>query len=170
MDLVRSALAHAGEGQAAGDDRYMVHVVTHLDTGAVNFMDGRRLHPARAATLTCDASRVVHTFSESGEPLNVGRKSRDWSTAQRRAVAVRDGGHCRFVGCQNIHYDIHHIRPWEAGGATDVDNGCCVCPRHHHMIHRGYGVEGDPNGELRQYRPDGTYLGATYPIRRLVGV
>jgi hypothetical protein len=28
MDLVRTAPAHAGEGQAAGDDRYLVHLLT----------------------------------------------------------------------------------------------------------------------------------------------
>jgi hypothetical protein len=23
---------------------------------------------------------------------------------------VRDGGHCRFPGCQFSHYDIHHMQ------------------------------------------------------------
>jgi hypothetical protein len=31
------------------------------------------------------------------------------------------------------------------------------------MLHHGYRLEGDPNRQLRLYRPDGTYLGATYP-------
>jgi hypothetical protein len=31
------------------------------------------------------------------------------------------------------------------------------------MLHHGYSLEGDPNHQLRFYRPDGTYLGATYP-------
>jgi hypothetical protein len=33
------------------------------------------------------------------------------------------------------------------------------------MLHRGYRVEGDPNRELRFYRPDGTYLGSTHPAQ-----
>jgi hypothetical protein len=33
------------------------------------------------------------------------------------------------------------------------------------MLHSGYCVDGDPNGELRLYRPDGTYLASTYPSR-----
>jgi hypothetical protein len=57
------------------------------------------------------------------------------------------------------------MRPWEAGGATDVDNGFCACRRHHRMIHRGFRVEGDPNDELRFSRPDGTFMGSTYPAQ-----
>ncbi len=95
----------------------------------------------------------------------LGRKTREWNTAQRRAISVRDGGHCRFVGCQFSHYDIHHIQPWEDDGPTDIDNGCCQCRRHHRMLHHQYRTQGDPNGELRFYRPDGTYIGSTYPAR-----
>jgi Domain of unknown function (DUF222)/HNH endonuclease len=165
MDLVRTALAHANDGQAAGDDRYMVHVVARQEGASLSFMDGTPLEPADAAMITCDASTVPHTVTDVGEPLNLGRKTREWTTAQRRAISVRDGGHCRFVGCGFRHYDVHHMRPWEEGGATDIHNGMCVCRRHHRMIHRGFRVEGDPNGELRFYRPDGTYLGSTYPAQ-----
>ena len=172
MDLVRTALIHAGDGSAAGDDRDLVHVVSRVNEPGLALLDGTPLHPALAGTLGCDASRVTHTVSESGEPLNLGRKTRNWSTAQRRAITVRDGGHCRFVGCYNTHVDIHHIQPWEDGGKTDIDNGACECRRHHLMIHRGYRVEGDPNHELHYHRPDGSYLGSTTPAcsRQLVGV
>src|SRR5579872_2981534 len=37
------------------------------------------------------------------------------------------------------------------------------------MLHRGYRMAGDPNGELRFYRPDGSYLGASYPVAARVG-
>ena len=70
---------------------------------------------------------------------------------------------CRFVGCQFFHYDIHHIQGLEDYGPTDINNGCCQCRRHHRMLHHQYRTEGDPNGELRFYRPDGTYIGSTYP-------
>jgi hypothetical protein len=48
-------------------------------------------------------------------------------------MSMRDGGHCRFVGCAFTHYDIDHMRAWEAGGATDIDNGFCGCGRHHRI-------------------------------------
>jgi hypothetical protein len=163
MDLVRTALAHADGGQAAGDDRYLVHVVARPDGPDLSFLDGRPLEPADAAMIMCDPSTVNHTVTDDGEPLNLGRKTKAWNTAQRRAITVRDGGHCRFPGCDFIHCEIHHLRPWENGGETNVGNGCLECPRHHHLIHRGFRVEGDPNGELRFRRSDGTYLGATHP-------
>lgn len=163
MDLVRTAVEHADGGHAAGDDRYLVHLVRHQDGVGVAMLDGRPLHPTDAAMVACDTSVVVHTVTEGGEPLRLGRKTREWNTAQRRAISVRDGGHCRFVACQFAHYDIHHIQPWEQDGTTDIDNGACQCRRHHHMIHAGYRMQGDPNGELRYYRPDGTYIGSTYP-------
>jgi hypothetical protein len=163
MDLVRTALAHAHNGDAAGDDRYLVHLVSRHNGHRLTKLDGAPLHPADAAMVTCDASTVTHTVTDEGEPLHLGRKTRDWSTAQRRAISVRDGGHCRFVGCSFHHYDIHHLHFWEDGGLTDIDNGACQCRRHHRMLHRGYRVEGDPNGELRFYRPDGSYLGSTHP-------
>jgi hypothetical protein len=164
MDLVRTALNHADGGRAAGDDRYMVHVVARHEDGRVSFPNGSPLHPGDAAMVMCDASTVNHTVTEAGEPLNLGRKTREWNTAQRRAITVRDGGHCRFPGCEFRHCEIHHMRPWENGGATNIGNGYLDCPRHHHMNHHGYRVEGDPNGELRFYRPDGTYLDSTYPV------
>lgn len=170
MDMVHTAIEHADGGRAKGDDRYMVHLVRTQQT--VTHIDGRPVHPGDAAMIACDCSTVTHTVDPDGEPLRLGRRSREWSTAQRRAVAVRDGGHCRFVGCRNRIYDLHHIQPWQSGGPTDIDNVCCQCRRHHRMIHHGYTAEGDPNHELRFYRPDGTYIGSTHPAaaRLLVGV
>jgi hypothetical protein len=161
MDLVRTALAHADTGPAAGADRYLVHTIRHLDR--FTFLDGRPLDPGDAAVISCDSSSVAHTTTPDGEPLNLGRKTRDWNTAQRRAIAVRDGGQCRFVGCTNHFYDIHHLKEWEHDGPTDIDNGCCQCRRHHRMLHHGYTVQGNPNRQLDFYRPDGTHIGTTHP-------
>ena len=82
--------------RAAGDDRYMVHVVTRNDGRSYEFLNGAPVHPSDAASVRCDCSSVAHLIAGSGEPLNLGRKTREWSTAQRRAISVRDGGHCRF--------------------------------------------------------------------------
>jgi hypothetical protein len=95
MDLVRTALAHADGGHAAGDDRYLVHIVTRDGGRSFSQLDGTPLHPTDAATITCDTSTVTHTLNDNGEPLNLGRKTREWSTAQRRTISVRDGGQCR---------------------------------------------------------------------------
>jgi hypothetical protein len=63
-------------------------------------------------------------------------------------------------------------RPLRRADAPMVGCDSCQCRRHHRMIHAGYRMGGDPNGELRYYRPDGTYIGSTYPAhtRQLAGV
>ena len=31
--------------------------------------------------------------------------------------------------------EIHHLKPWEKGGLTDLDNLVPLCSYHHHLIH-----------------------------------
>jgi len=157
MDLVRTGLAHAGDGHAPGADRYLVHLVQRA--GATELLDGTPVDTATADRLACDASRVVHLIAEDGEPLYLGRRTRDWTTAQRRAITVRDRGHCRFPGCQRRHVDIHHLRWWTQGGATDIDNGVLICPHHHTLLHQGFTATGDANHSVTFHRPNGTVLG-----------
>jgi len=165
MDMVAGALVGADGGGAAGDDRYLVHVVRTFERPEMALADGSPLPAVDGLAIGCDCSMVEHTVGVGGEPLSVGRRTRSWNTSQRRAIRVRDGGHCRFPGCAHRFVDIHHLQPWERGGATDVANGCYQCRRHHRMLHSGYRADGDPNAELRFYRPDGSYLGSTYPSR-----
>ena len=162
MDLVSAGLGAADGGHVVGADRYLVHFVTRDGGETMTLPDGRPVVPEDAGAVDCDSSSVNHSVDERGELLSLGRKTRNWSTAQRRAIRVRDAGRCRFPGCQYTYVDIHHIQPWDQGGDTDVANGCYQCRRHHRMIHAGYRVEGDPNGELRFYRPGGSYIGSTY--------
>ncbi|MGI8752367.1 MAG: DUF222 domain-containing protein [Acidimicrobiales bacterium] len=164
MDMVRVGLAHVDDGQAAGDDRYLVHVIAGPD--GASLVDGTPLHPATAATVGCDAAHVTHTVGEGGELLALGRKTRKWSTAQRRATMVRDGGTCRFPGCWRRRADLHHQQFWTDGGRTDIDNGFLVCRRHHALLHNGYRAIGNPNIRLRFHRPDGTPIGTTTPRSR----
>ena len=52
-----------------------------------------------------------------------------WSTAIPRA---------RCPGCgatRGLH--AHHIRHWEDGGPTELDNLVLLCPYHHRLHHRG---------------------------------
>ena len=81
------------------------------------------------ADLLLDASREV---------LYVGRTERVVPPRLRRALEARDR-HCRFPGCRahvrRCH--AHHVREWENGGATDLDNTLLICVRHHHAVHEG---------------------------------
>jgi hypothetical protein len=162
MELVRTALAHAREGRTAGDDRYMLHMIQFADQ--MQTLDGTPIDPNIAEMISCDTSRVVHLLGPGWEPLALGRRTREWSTAQRRAIMIRDGGQCRIPGCNRRHCDVHHHHPWEHGGPTDVASAYLGCDRHHTLIHSGaIKVTGDPNGELHFYRADGTYIGTTRP-------
>ena len=163
MDLARTALAHADAGHAAGDDRYLVHLVTRNGGRSLTRLDGRPLHPADAEMITCDAATVTHTVTHDGEPLHLGRKTREWNTAQRRAITVRDGGHCRFVGCHFTHSTSTTSTPGTPEATPTSTTASAPAPATTACSTTATSVQGDPNSQLHFYRPDGTHLGSTHP-------
>lgn len=89
----------------------------------------------------CDLTRILHT--SSGKPLDVGRTQRLFTPAQNAALIARDR-HCIFPGCTRppAWTESHHITGWQHGGKTDVDDGCLLCPSHHHDVHhQGHQIE-----------------------------
>lgn len=70
--------------------------------------------------------------------LYVGRSKRTVTPAQRRALEARDR-HCIVPGCRahprRCH--AHHVREWENGGSTDLENLALLCVRHHISVHEG---------------------------------
>ncbi|MCU1582080.1 MAG: endonuclease, partial [Microbacteriaceae bacterium] len=93
-----------------------------------------------AQELSCDAELRLMRLGDHGEVLSLGlslgRTRRLFSSDQRLALTVRDGGcvwpHC---GAPPAWCDAHHAIPWSSGGPTDVSNGVLLCPAHHHMLH-----------------------------------
>jgi hypothetical protein len=88
---------------------------------------------------SCQGGTVAEALLEtSREVLYVGRAERVVPPRLRRALEVRDR-HCRFPGCRahvrRCH--AHHVREWEMGGGTDLDNTVLLCVRHHHAVHEG---------------------------------
>ncbi|MCM3655701.1 HNH endonuclease [Agromyces mediolanus] len=70
-------------------------------------------------------------------PLRLGRSARLFTTAQKLALAERDGG-CAWPGCRRppSHTEAHHIAWWgRDAGTTDLDNGILLCSHHHHRVH-----------------------------------
>jgi hypothetical protein len=126
-----AALAHAGDGRAAGE-RYqvVVHVdessLAHDDGGGCELEDGSAVAAETARRLACDASLVRN-----------GRKTRAVPPAMRRALRSRDRG-CRFPGCENRRFlDAHHVHHWARGGPTRMENLLLLCRRHHRLVHEG---------------------------------
>jgi hypothetical protein len=99
------------------------------------------LTPVSAATareITCDGGVQLQIHSDKGQILWEGYRERYFTPAQRRALAVRDGG-CVGPGClaPPSWCHAHHVIEWEHGGRTDVDNGALLCAFHHHQLHAG---------------------------------
>ena len=86
-----------------------------------------------------NAEIIPEVLGGDSEVLDLGTRQRLFSRAQRLAITERDGG-CAFPGCESppTHTEAHHIKWWNEGGLTNLDNAVTVCSRHHHDIHRDH--------------------------------
>jgi Domain of unknown function (DUF222)/HNH endonuclease len=124
--------------------------------------DGTEVSAGELRRLVCDAGFVPVVLGGKSEILDLGRMRRLASPALRHAVGLRDG-HCAFPGCEvPLHRcELHHVRPWQDGGPTRLNNLVALCVRHHHLCEPAP-PEVDANGYARppdQWRirmgPDG---------------
>ncbi|HET8929492.1 MAG TPA: DUF222 domain-containing protein [Acidimicrobiales bacterium] len=99
--------------------------------------DGTPMRQAAADVWGCDPEVWAVMVNEMGIPVDVGYTKRLATIAQRRAIAVRDGG-CIFPGCDApIDWcDHHHVLDWHRGGPTDLSNLVALCRHHHGVTHR----------------------------------
>ena len=119
---------------------------TRCDIGGVGG-GGGILSKAAVERILCDSAAgyavIRRPFArdlahQASEVLDLGRRTREPSAAQRRAVQLRDE-RCQYPGCRApvSWCDIHHLDPWEHGGATDLGNHTALCRRHHVTVHEG---------------------------------
>ena len=97
----------------------------------------------------CEGGTIGVLFDDDGK-IDVGREQRIFTTRQRTALGVRDGG-CRYPGCDKppSWCEAHHIDFWARDvGKTDIENGILLCRYHHMLIH---------NNDWEILRRDGTY-------------
>jgi hypothetical protein len=124
--------------------------------------EGTEVSVGELRRLACDAGFIPVVLGGASEILDLGRTRRLASPALRQAVGLRDG-HCAFPGCEVPVYrcELHHIRPWQDGGPTSLDNLVALCVRHHHLCEPAPpGVDADgyarPPDQWRiRMRPDG---------------
>jgi uncharacterized protein DUF222/HNH endonuclease len=82
----------------------------------------------------CDVSRVI--MAGKSEILDLGRATRNPTTAQWKALVLRDQ-HCQAPGCDRppSQCQAHHIWHWTRGGPTDLENLKLYCTHHHRQEH-----------------------------------
>ena len=98
--------------------------------------DGAPIPAEVAQRLACDGNITSVVVNSHGTALAVGRTTRHATPKQRRALA-QQYRNCAIENCDIPYHrtEIHHIKPWEQGGPTDLSNLLPVCSRHHHLIH-----------------------------------
>ena len=100
-----------------------------LDTGEV-------ISAGAARRLACEAGVIPMVLGGTSEVLDVGRRRRFHTRAQRLAIAQRDKT-CVVGGCDAppSRCHVHHVIPWSQGGGTSVKDGRLYCSAHHAMVH-----------------------------------
>jgi hypothetical protein len=157
--LVQLASQSLGSDADADRATVVVHVsgdalLTGVGSGEIE--DGPGLSIETVRRLSCDGRVEVVAEDGAGSIVGIGRARRTIPSWMSRTLSRRDQG-CRFPGCHHRRWvHGHHIQFWSDGGPTDLDNLITLCPFHHRMVHeQGWGIGGNPNGQVRWIRPDG---------------
>lgn len=104
---------------------------------AASLDTGGRISGGEARRLACREGIIPVVLGGPSLPLDVGRRRRFHTEAQRIAMGIRDGG-CTADGCDarpGMTEAHHDEMPWSRGGGTSVAKGRLLCPPHHRRIH-----------------------------------
>jgi hypothetical protein len=95
--------------------------------------NGTVLTPGELLPLLTEADVERAVFDPQGRVIDLGRRSRLFVGATRRAVELRDQ-ECTEDACDQRadRCDVdHYPTPWAEGGETNQNNGRLRCPTHH---------------------------------------
>ena len=115
----------------------------------VTTTSGEQMTAGQARRLACTAGLLPAVLGGNSEILDLGRQSRLFTTAQRKALEIRHRT-CTETDCTMpaAFTEAHHKNPWTHGGQTNLDDGTLLCSFHHHRAHH-------PHWETR-YHPNGS--------------
>ena len=117
--------------------------------------DGTTITAAEVRRLACQSGIIPAVLGGKSQPLDLGRRRRLFSAAQRTAMALQHPT-CRAEGCTvpSTWCEAHHWKaPWSQDGRTDLADGKLLCSWHHHRAHdRSYDTRHLPDGGVRFHR------------------
>lgn len=104
--------------------------------------------PSWIAAVLAERGPISAMVVANGVPVFATQPVRFATARQRRALLVRDR-HCRYPGCTCARGLIaHHVRYFDDGGPTRLDNLVLLCKRHHRVVHRfELRIAAEPGGE-----------------------
>jgi hypothetical protein len=160
-ELAGHALACGGLPDSGGERPQIMVTIDHetlssqirdawAQIGIMTGQPGEAIRAEDARRIACDASVIPVLLGANGEVLDIGRASRTFTAAIRRAARLRDGG-CAFPGCDAglDRCELHHICFWSRGGDTSLANCCHLCTFHHWLVHtENWTLHRDPDGTL----------------------
>jgi hypothetical protein len=142
-EVLRMFLDH-GDAPTNGGERPHVTLTMRYDDLQHRIAEavlayGGPISAGEARRIACDANIIPVVLGSESEVLDVGRTSRLFTPAIRKALALRDKG-CAFPGCDRpvAWCDSHHVLHWLHHGETAYANGCLLCRHHHTEVHKGY--------------------------------
>jgi hypothetical protein len=138
--------ANADDSQLLGSGgpvvKYTV-IKDEFDTATgVGRIEGAEATPVSQETLerlVCGGATEQVTFDKELNPIDVGRLLRLYTSKQKSALAVRDGG-CMWPGCDRppSWTEAHHVDHHHKGGKTTIENGILLCRFHHLLLHNNH--------------------------------
>ncbi len=168
VDLARLGLNSGQLPEVAGEPT-QVHVLTDYDDLTRRLQAGGTtrstigdvaITPNTVRMLACDAGIIPVVMRGTSEVLDLGRSTRTWSRAQRKAAKVRARNQCEAPRCQAgiARCELHHTEEWAKFGRTDLDNGIYLCTYHHWLTHHtSWTFTRNKDGTVEIRRPDQGY-------------
>lgn len=142
--------AHGGDATTVMVTMTLDQLRAELASAGLISSDDLRITADQARRLACTAGIIPAVLGGRSEILDLGRTQRLFTSAQRKALRLRDR-RCRAAGCTipATWCEAHHLKPWALGGETNLDDGVLLCSFHHHRAHDPtYLMARDPDGNL----------------------
>lgn len=118
--------AHGGDATTVMVTMTLDQLRAELATAGLISSDDHRITAAEARRLACTAGVIPAVLGGRSEILDLGRTQRLFSSAQRKALRLRDRN-CRAKGCTipATWCEAHHLKPWALGGVPTSTTVSC---------------------------------------------